>query len=113
MTFSKGARRLGGRHANKLRDAPAREWAGPSLSHIRRRTGGFPEIPRSIRGAASAPKGIVFLGGAAMPAKPWHTVCGTGPFRRGFQAVPCPGFFCPALHPTHALSGGPRGGCRI
>src|SRR5260370_33431184 len=88
MTFSKGARRLGGRHANKLRDAPAREWAGPSLLHIRRRTGGFPEIPRSIRGAASAPKGIVFLGGPTIPTKSLDTDGGTRAFPRSFQAGP-------------------------
>src|SRR5216684_5983368 len=88
MTFSKGARRLGGRHVNKLRDASAREWAAPSLLHIRRRIGGFPEIPHSIRGAVSAPGDFVSLCELPTPARSWQTAAGTARFQLFFQAAP-------------------------
>src|SRR5258707_14607840 len=87
-TFSNGVRRQEGRNTSQLRDAFARGSGGPSLSHTLPRRADSPEIPRSIRGAVSAPRDFVFPSPPPIPATSSHTPPRTAPSQCPPQPLP-------------------------
>src|SRR5260370_11289737 len=64
-----------------FKDAAPPEWAGPSLSHTRRRTGDSREIPRSVHAAVFALRDLVFLCEPPEPARSWQTAANSVPPR--------------------------------
>src|SRR6266436_1319318 len=90
MIYSKEAWLWGMEGAQtSFKDVAPPEWAGPSPSHIRLRTAGSLEIPRSVHAAVFAPRGFVFLGGPPAPARSWQTAANSAPRQLLFPVAAC------------------------